>query len=162
MDFENFFYVILAVIYFLSRVLKGRKNVPKESQPDEEAPASSGKKPVTFEDLLKEFGVDQEEEPKEAEEPQAIEEEATTKEETRPTYSDDESKAIFEKSIKEAEKASRKSTAIGERKLTFKEFEPYQEEDDSNEFATEIKELLQESEGGKKAVVLSEILNRKY
>lgn len=162
MDIENYFYVILAVIYFLSRVLKGKKQIPQEDSYEEQE--STGKKTVTFEDLLKEFTDEKE---VEIEEPEAVEEAPIEPvEDQRPRsyrspYSDEETKSIFEKSIREAENISQ-DEAGEENKLIFKEFKPYQEEDDTNEFATELKEMLQSADGGKKAIILSEILTRRY
>lgn len=161
MDFENYFYVILAIIYFLSRVLKGKKQAPEDESYDQ--PETTGKKPVTFEDLLKEFTEEKSVEP----EPEVVVEEPVREvQDRRPKsyrspYSDEESKSIFEKSIKEAEMLS-KEEKPAENKLTFKEFKPYQEEEEVEGFATEIREMLQSGDGGKKAIILAEILNRRY
>ncbi len=160
MDFENYFYVILAIIYFLSRVLKGKKQAPEDESYDQ--PETTGKKPVTFEDLLKEFTEDKSVEP----EPEVVQESVREVEDSRPKsyrspYSDEESKSIFEKSIKEAEMLS-KGEEPAEKKLVFKEFKPYQEEEETTGFATEIREMLQSGDGGKKAIILAEILNRRY
>ena len=170
MDFENFFYVILAVIYFLSRFLKGRKQAPREDESYEQ-PEDTGKKPVTFEDLLREFTQEKEQQQpsQEVTEVEVVEEEPfrPARESSRKTYqspySDEESKSIFERSIREAKdlaKTNKQST--DDKSLVFKEFKPYQEEEESNLFATELKEMLQSGDGGKKAIILSEILNRRY
>ena len=162
MDFENIFYVILAVIYFLSRVFKKRKEVPPAESEGQEQ--QTGRKPISFEDLLKEFGVEEEEQKPQLEEAEVEEEDAretqSIEEEYRSRYSDEEAQSIFEKSIKEAEEV--KGEQVVNESLTFKEFKPYQEQKDSNEFAEEINDLLQSEDGGKKAIVLAEILNRKY
>jgi len=159
MDFENFFYVILAVIYILSRVLKARKRQPKETyqEPETDTP----KKPVSFEDLLKGFGVDQEEDENEPE-PVVEEEQEENQGQYEPQYSDEESKSIFEKSIKEAEKVTDYSQTEESKDLISKKFKPYQKEEDSDDFAEKIKDMLRSDEGSKKAIILSEILNRKY
>lgn len=162
MDLENLVYVALAVIYFLSRVFKKRKQAPTES-PEESSQPQPGKRPVSFEDLLKEFGVDKgvEEQKEEKDEVDDFQEEKET-DEYRSRYEDEEAQSVYEKSIKEVELTSEKEEAESNKGLVFKEFKPYQEEDDSNEFASEIRELLQSEDGGKKAIVLGEILNRKY
>ena len=164
MEFENFFYVILAVIYILSRVLRNRKKVAQDETLMDKQP-KQGKKRVTFEDLLKEFGVDQKDkEIKEVEREvvQEVEEIEEPPREYKSLHSDEEAKSIFEKSIKEAELISEKEASADKKALAFEEFKPYQQKDESNEFAIEIRELLQTPYGGKKAVILAEILNRKY
>ncbi len=160
MDLENLVYVVLAVIYFLSRVLKKRKEKPVEEQEEGSQPKQK-RKPISFEDLLKEFGADQLDEKKEeAEEPEF--EEVEDVDEYSSRRPDEEARTIFEKSIKDAELVAKTKEPEDDKKLVFKEFKAYQEEEDSNELVSEIKELLQSEDGGKKAIVLGEILNRKY
>ncbi len=157
MDIENIFYVILAVIYILSRVLKARK---KPVLPDSvEEPETTSRKPkVSFEDLLKDFGnPDQSQQTEKIPEPIEATE-IINKDEIRP---DDESRNIFQKSIDEATKYSEKDEQT--EVLQFKGLKPYEKDsDEENEFVKEIHEMLSSGEEGKKAIVLSEILNRKY
>lgn len=163
MDFENIVYVVLAVIYFVSRVMKKRKQVPSEQSQEEPEP-SQGRKPVSFEDLLKEFGVDKEQgEEKEVKETplEKFEEIKEDVDEYGSRYSDEEAQSAYEQSVKEAGLLSEPEKKEDNR-LVFEEFKPYQEEDDTNEVASEILELLEDEDGGKKAIILSEILNRRY
>ncbi len=164
MEFENYFYVLLAVIYILSRVLKNRRKVAQDETLMDKQP-KQGKKPVSFEDLLKQFGAEKEGEEIEKVEREVVQEVEEIEEpprEYKSIHSDEEAKSIFEKSIKEAELISEKEATAENKALAFKEFKPYQKKDESNEFANEIRELLQTPYGGKKAVILAEILNRKY
>ncbi|MEQ9423174.1 MAG: hypothetical protein RJQ09_02060 [Cyclobacteriaceae bacterium] len=163
MDFENVFYVILAIIYILSRVLKAKKQ-PEPTETSDDQPTGKGSKPVSFEDLLKEFGRTEEVESEPVEEIKPVEKEE--KRDHTPSYdrrfSDDEAKSIYEKSIAQAEKFEHEGEQPDGKPLIFKEFKPYAEESDKNEFVEEIKDMFNEGDGGKKAIVLSEILNRKY
>ena len=45
---------------------------------------------------------------------------------------------------------------------TSSRFKSFEEEEEDNSFATDIKRSLSEPESAKKAIILSEILNRKY
>ncbi|MDA0194634.1 MAG: hypothetical protein O2887_03955 [Bacteroidetes bacterium] len=157
MDIENIFYVVLAVIYILSKVMKARK---KPMLPDtvDEAESASERPKVTFEDLLKEFGNP--EQPQKTEKiPEARQAtEIINYDKIRP---DNESREIFQKSIDEAAKYSGNNEEQEGTRL--KGFKPYQNDlDEDNEFVEKIQEMLSSGEGGKKAVVLAEILNRKY
>ncbi len=146
----------------MSRVLKKRKQVPTETTEEGNQPPQ-GKRPVSFEDLLKKFGVDQEVDDQKEEQGEVDDcQEEVEVDEYRSRYTDEEAQSIYEKSIKEARLISATEEAELDGKLEFKEFKPYQEEDDSNEFVSEIREILQSKDGGKKAIVLGEILNRKY
>jgi len=157
MDIENLLYVVLAVVYILSKVMKARKK--KQETGEEDVPQSTGRKPqVSFEDLLKEFGGGN----------QADEIDEVPELITKPKLdvsqghlSDDEKRLIFQKSIDEA--AINTSNVERTKELTFKGFETYQgASDDGFEFSDELREMLKEGDGGKKAIVLGEILNRKY
>ena len=80
---------------------------------------------------------------------------------TTRVFADEESKRIYEQSIsqvKSQEDELEKQLAIA--KSRFKEFEIQEEE--SSAVRDEIVEMLQSPEGAKKAIILSEILNRKY
>jgi HEPN domain-containing protein len=156
MDFENFFYVILAVIYILSRVLKAKKKAPQETY--DETEGEPPKKTVTFEDLLKEFtGAEEEEIPEPVVEPAP----EVRPKRYEPKYTDEESRSIFEKSIKAAEEVGSSDKPKESKQLIFKEFEPYQQEE-PEVLAEEIADMLRSEDGSKKAIILSEILNRKY
>lgn len=80
---------------------------------------------------------------------------------TTRVFADEESKRIYEKSISQVKNQEDELEKQLERaKSRFKEFEIQEEQ--TSAVREEIVEMLQSSEGAKKAIILSEILNRKY
>ncbi|MEQ9306298.1 MAG: hypothetical protein RJQ14_20460 [Marinoscillum sp.] len=175
-DIQFWLYLVFGAIYFLARFLKKKKPENSPSRPGQDTSSGQGetRKPVTFEELLKEFteGRDEKEE-EEIEKPEPVEarqlvKERKWQEENKPEefeegvtrrFSDDESKRIYQESIQRAEGS----------KIEFKRDEHFksklqriEDEGEGNDIAAEIKEMLQDRTQAQKAVVLSEILNRKY
>ena len=165
-DFSFWWYIIAAVIYFLTR---GKKKQQPNSRPgsDNNPPKSQ---PKSFEELLKEITEGRpQEEPTYEQEPVVIEPaEAETEEENRRlegerrAFADEESRRVYEESIKMAEGAD----------IEFAPDESFQEprlfkgsgtDDEEEEWsiADEIRDGLNSAEA-KKAVIYSEILNRRY
>lgn len=167
-DFSFWWYIIAAVIYFLTRSKK-KKTPP--ARPGTENNPPQTQRPKSFEELLKEIteGPQEVEEPRQ--EPVVVkpdptfekpkEEKSIRLEGERRMFADDESRKIYEESIKMAEGAD----------LEFKPNEHYRsprifkgpesEEEESSTFADEIRDGLNSDEA-KKAIIYAEILNRKY
>ncbi len=173
-DFQFWLYIIFAVIYFISRGLKKKK-------PQSQGPAPTNrpqqqtrpqKQPVSFEELLKEFTdgkVDDEpqatvQETAERERQKIQETESEAEKDIRlegrnRKFADDESKKIYEDSIKRAEQGlSYKREGVFKSKMKRK----IEEKETNSAIASDIKTMLNDAEDAKKAVILSEILNRKY
>jgi hypothetical protein len=165
-DFSFWWYIIAAVIYFLTRGKK-KKEQPNSRPGSENNPPKS--QPKSFEDLLREIteGRTQEEQPTYKQEPIEIEEEEVEEdnrrlEGERRAFADDESRKVYEESIKMAEGADLEFEPDEKYKTPrlFKGLEKQQEEKEWS-IADEIRDGLNSSEA-KKAVIYSEILNRKY
>jgi len=167
-DFSFWWYIIAAVIYFLTR---GKKKKPQQSRPGSENNPPGENRPKSFEDLLKEITegrLEDEQPPPKVEQRPLVVKEPIEREEVkdrklvreRRVFADDESKRVYEESIKMAEGAD----------LAFEPDENYKQprlfateeaEDDEPTIADEIRDGLDTSEA-KKAVIYAEILNRKY
>ncbi len=164
-DFSFWWYIIAAVIYFLTRGKK-KKEQPNSRPGSENNPPPS--QPKSFEDLLREITEGRkEEEPSYKQEPVEItqeeeEEDNHAFEGERRVFADDESRKVYEESIKMAEGADLKFEPAEQ----FKEPRLFKgvssiEDEEEHTIADEIRDGLNTSEA-KKAVIYSEILNRKY
>ncbi|MEP1032310.1 hypothetical protein [Ekhidna sp.] len=164
-DFSFWWYIIAAVIYFLTRGKK-KKNQPNSRPGSENNPPTS--QPKSFEDLLKEITEGRPaQEPTIQQEPVIIDTDDSEKENQRfegdkRFFADDESRRVYEESIKMAEGAD----------IEFAPDENFQEprlfkgvqkdsEDEEWSIVNEIHDGLNTSEA-KKAIIYSEILSRKY
>lgn len=175
-NIQTWVYVIFAVIYFLSRALKKKK--PQEqadnrptSALDTEEPTTS--KPTSFEDLLEEITgmreIKEDIKPSSPKNKEIIEKPIEVAKKPEPKFeegrtrrfSDDESRKIYERSIARAESSSEGKDDDDYARLKSK-LKSKTLEEDSNELAQDIKEMLQDPESAQKAVILGEILNRKY
>ena len=168
-DFNFWWYIIAAVIYFLTRSKK-KKQQPKRStsRPGTENQPPKGQ-PKSFEELLKEITegrtVEEEEvEPTFSQEPVVIREEDREEsirlEGEKRTFADDESRRVYEESIKMAEGADIAFEPDDDyRKSTL--FKGSKEEEEERTIADEIRDGLSTDEA-KKAVIYSEILSRRY
>lgn len=170
-DFNFWWYIIAAVIYFLTR---GKKKKQEQSRPGTENAPSTQERPKSFEDLLREIteGNQAVEEKTIVQEPVVIEEKPYEVEErkretqrseegSRRAFADDESRKVYEESIKMAEGADiefKPNEHFAEPRL-FKGSEVNEEEEWT--IADEIRDGLNTSEA-KKAIIYSEILTRKY
>ncbi len=156
-DIQIVLYILFLVIALISRVMKSRKQeAPKtasKSSPTQNKPAKS----LTFEELLREFTEQpQPEAKKAAQEVEVVDyEDFDYKDET-------EIQRIYEDSIK-ASKQFEQSTHSEDDRHTgnFRHFEGYSEKDVEEE-ESEYALLLQDEESAKRAIILSEIINRKY
>ncbi|WP_420318877.1 hypothetical protein [Ekhidna sp.] len=165
-DFNFWWYIIAAVIYFLTRGKKKKDQSPSRPGSENKPPQQS--QPKSFEELLKEITEGRtEEEPTPRQEPVVIKQDDSEKENIRlegerRSFADDESRRVYEESIKMAEGAD----------LEFKPDENFHspslfkgakkiEEEEEWTIADEIRDGLNTNEA-KKAVIYSEILSRKY
>lgn len=182
-DLNIWWYLIAAVIYFITRAKKKKKGQdtsprsqqprPNSSRPGSENNPPPGQAPKTFEDLLKEITGEREVEPEPVrQEPMVIANEKTAREleEERRTeqrrlegerraFADEESRRVYEESIKQAEGSDLKF----ERHEHFKKLRATEvaTDEDTYTFADEIRDGLSSSEA-RKAVIYAEILNRRF
>ncbi len=171
-DNKIWFYIIAAVIYFLTRKKK-KKQQQKQPQPEvarESNRPQQQKKPVSFEDLLKEITEGREEELSEPEvqviEPEpVIEEGKPRKEKDRVRhFADDESRRIYEESITHAQEFEPGHDHKFEPDDDYASSKLFKEHmvDEGPTIADEIRESLQSTDSARKAIIYSEILNKKY
>ena len=163
-DFSIWWYLIAAVIYFLTRGKK-KKSQEKPQPGAENTPTQT--RPKSFEELLKEITEGRvSDEPKQT--PVEIERKP---EETKPespsrlegerrAFADEESRKVYEESIKMAEG----SDIAFQRDEHFRSpslFKEDREEEKERSYAEELMDGFDTDEA-KKAVIYSEILARKY
>ncbi|MDE0472478.1 MAG: hypothetical protein OXH57_11110 [Ekhidna sp.] len=163
-DFNFWWYILAAVIYFLTR--RKKKQPQKGSAPNTENTPQKNQRPKSFEELLQEItGGNQPELPKQepveikTEKKQLSEDEkAIQGEEEERVFTDDESRHVYEESVRMAEKAD---SPFG-RDDHFKEPRLFQEKDDNKK--SYFEELMDgfDTDEAKRAVIYSEILNKKY
>ena len=164
-NLENYLYVLFAVIYIISRIIKARSKQKKESPQQQTHRHSQAqpkpKKGFSFEDILKEFekNLAGEGEEMEHEKPLPVKEIKHVKPSAIPV------KPALEKSQNPYEAyqgnsfKSIKEEIEMEKESSFSRSENYSIKDD---VANEYVKMLQNPEGFKNAIVLSEIINRKY
>lgn len=181
MDEKILIYVIIGIIYFLFNRLK--KKAPEDEQEGErpsESPADYNKpKPVSFEDLLREITegkqpkavqpvreqkaaytppkpqpayVDYDDEIEEEE--KSLEKVAFDQERTNEIYENAKKQAFARPSLEESLKLADVNTSFGK----FKEFEVKSERNILSEYTKD----LRDPKGFKRALILSEVLNRKH
>lgn len=178
-DLELYIYIALGAIYFLSRVFRKKKPVspPRKHHDSDSGDAyeqpSRKEKPVTFEDLLKEFTGQKEKHEYEYEEDAEELEESYNEEKY---LREEEDKLIDEyetdeevkyKSYEEIYNVKRDFKTLDEQvKLEStekKRFDEYKIEKSVNiHTAKRYRELLQNKDSIKDAIILKEILDRKY
>ena len=156
-DIQLLIYIIFVVVALLSRFLSKKKALPPRD-PGQEGPEE---KPVSFEDLLREFSektreVREHSTPMTKAAPQKVERKQEYRQET---ISDEEVTRRFEESVRAAKIEKVPESALSDRLVHFKNYET---EDEGNPFAESIREMLKNPDDVAKAVVLSEIINRKY
>ena len=169
-NYENYLYILFAVIYIISRIIKARSKQKKEQQPQSQGQTSGPsvpqnqqkpKKAFSFEDILKEF-----EKNLAGEEESAHEKPLPVKEiqyeqpapvavkqvkETPNPY--DSYQGTPYRSIKEEIELDK------EKESSFVRSENYSIK---TSVASEYVKMLQDPQGFKNAIVMSEIINRKY
>ena len=172
-DIQTWIYIIIGLIYFIVRALK--KKVPDPSdQPlpnsGESQPADTQRRrPMTFEELLKEF-TDPQGSREESQEIEVIEEEPVRekqKEEfieegkTR-RFSDEESRRVYEESIKKAEGYELEYNTDEKYHTEKLKAIIHDHEVEEDTLVDDIKDMLDDPRDARKAIILSEILNRRY
>jgi hypothetical protein len=189
-DMDNiqfWIYIIFAIIYFIAKNArkKPNKKAPSDSNRRGGQQQTQRPQPQSFEDLLEEITGRK----SLKEEPVVIDEADEINQETEERYlapkpwqekeeeirrrneieregnnrrfADDESRRIYEESIRRAEGANidyRPDESYSDKKVLRETAEDIEE----NAFVTDINNMLSNSDSAKKAVILSEILNRKY
>lgn len=164
-DFNFWWYIIAAVIYFLTR---GKKKKPQQKSRPGTENSSPKSQPKSFEDLLREITegrVTQEPQQETVEVQPKEEQNATTKERFKKSgeqraFADDESRRVYEESIKMAEGAD----IAFEPDENFKEPRLFKKESNQATERSYAEELMDgfDADEAKKAVIYSEIFNRKY
>lgn len=183
MDSQFWIYLIIGIIYLISRVMKKAENQPKDipgPKPGRQIsyentpPPIEKPKQLTFEELLKEITeakqpkkpVYETVEPKTeyidyddqiGEEEQDLEDvnyDYRKKDKLYNDYEEAKKEAFFRPSLEETMNVADTNMSFGK----FKEFEQVQQRNLLEEYTKEF----QDPEGLKKAVVMAEILNRKF
>lgn len=167
-NLQFWIYVAFGVIYFITRVMKKK---PKAPNPNQESPLEPGeevgRQPASFEELLQEITQKRPEKMRPVEAAEEFDQPAEEMEVSRPVdhsgegrtrhFADDESRAIYERSIQEAEKEPEiEPVPESQYKINIKS------RSEEVEYTSDIHDLLSDADSAKKAVILSEILTRKY
>lgn len=152
-DIQLILYIIFVAIAILTRVFKSKKKEQPQPQQQSEAEEyeTSSPKPKSFEDLLKEFTG----------ESTAVETEVSSYEEEYEADDEIETYENVDSNPKELKTIDELVDLEDDRHTgNFKHFAGYEEleENVNNEFV----EALQDEEGARKAIIFSEIINRKY
>lgn len=148
-------YIVILVIGLLSQLLKKKKPEPEEpGHRESDAPAK------TFEDLLREFTQERspERQPSRREMYDEIDSLEDDYEDEIPN--DEEIEEIYKRSIYQGEPEKPK-VAESDRPL-FGHFKEFEKKNETSQLAEEIKSELSSPESAAKAIIYSEILNRKY
>jgi hypothetical protein len=180
-DFKIWFYVIVGVIYLLSRVLKQKNKPATDFEDDGPAPTeTTGKRPMTFEELLKEITDSKSPQSQTPASQPAMKPEAYK---PRPAYvdydddlgdeaqdqEDEEYKPdprtfdIYEKAKKEAfyRPSLEETMKVEDTKPTYGRFDKFSLKKKGT-LLREYTNQLRTKAGFKRAVVLNEILNRRF
>lgn len=166
-DSKIIWYIVLGAIYFLSKAF-GKKKKPVEEQApyaedenyEPESP-SQKQKPSSFDDILKELSkeiIPTEPDPL----PKEIEEEEFKPlvSETTPLPSHT-PKTEYELKVEAANQLPSKAP-IEREKPVYARNEKFVIEEEENEIAQELHDILSEEDGPKKALILTEVFNRRY
>ncbi len=172
-NIQFWLYVIIAVIALIAQMRKKKRDQSAPAQPrpgrtsaqsqqeiGEESRREVVNKPVSFEDLLKEILEAKEPAIPEPEPEEYLEVEKETK---YREYEKDETFDLYKKSAKEAAESKTLEESIRklESQVKYEHFEHYEVESAEHPAARLLKEL-KEPGGMKKAIIFSEILNRKH
>lgn len=178
-DFRIIFYVILGIIFVVSRIVKANKSTNQPpKRPGVNRPQQGSRQgkpaPASFEDILKEFGEKVEEKSLSREKSVVRQQESRPKprayeqkfEEGRDRmFADEESRRVYEESIKRSEGFDIKfgeDINFGSKRTKFGEGAIRKDIHQKNPLIRSIKKDLKDKDGIRKAFILSEILNRRY
>lgn len=165
-NIQFWLYAAFGLIYFIVKQMK-KKNARNESQDVEEDTFEPQRRPASFDELLKEFtqGKEVEEELEEQyyESPEVDSTDYSQENVGHRQFADEESKKIYEQSIVQSEgydlKFERDSDFSMKKSLRINREE---DEDEGKSVGEEIFESLRDPNEARKAIILSEILTRKY
>lgn len=184
MDEKIIFYIVLGIIYFVVNALKKKK---PENEPGPDRPPSRPQphkpQPVSFEDLLREI-TEGKQRPKSSETPSTaqkttyrqplpkpqpayvdydddLEEEAKRLENT--SFDDDRSNKAYEEAKKMAfnRPSLEETMTLDQVNTTYGRFKEFDKKEEPGLLAEYVQDL-RDPKGFKKALILSEILNRKH
>jgi hypothetical protein len=158
-DIGNLVYVLVFIVWFLSRIFgkKGKKAIPKSptgdqnepesSYPERRVPSESTTPPVTFEDILRELtGVP----------PATRASEPEVEQEFETYYSDDVPETSFEVLEPELEIPPKSIYKIPKLK------EKKSKKQQSSKAARQAVKMLRSKQGARQAFIMKEIFDRKY
>lgn len=163
-------YLVFVAFALLSRFLSKKKNPAEGKSRPQNTQQGKSKRQPSFEELLREF-TEGPQETKEPEPTQPTREYQTMEGQTYETQNydtlytnDEEARAIYEKSIKESEKLKTIDELVDYDKVKTKldHFEAYDTDEKGTTYAERLRKELQKPDEIKKAIIYSEILNRKY
>lgn len=176
-DFRIIIYIVGALIYFFVKNKRKKAQEATNQPPVSKRPTISSER-KSFEDLLKEI-TEQANQKKQEQEEEFFEPEVQTRKtydereeevehkpissQSRRTFADDESRKVYERSIKQAEGFDLKfeeNAKYHSKKLKTSHLN-HSTSPKKNQLAKEIREGLR-GDTAKKAVIYSEILNRKF
>ena len=181
MDAQFWIYIIIGVIYFLSRLLKKPEQQPEESpdqkRPERRPPLQTEQTPtqrprqLTFEELLREITEGKEAQKRQPEpEPEFQSMEDVLKDEARSledvTYDEAENAKVFkryeEAQMQVAERRSLEETLhLKDTVVDFRKFDAF-ESRKKKSLADDYIKLIRNPQTLRQAVVMSEILKRKF
>lgn len=160
MDDNLIYYLVIGAIYLISRLLKKKKAVKPiaptstinetEDYQEQIPQQQDTQKPASFEDMLKE-----------------ISQEYTDKKEPEPTIAEVEEPVELTEPIIEKEELTTEQKYVKKRKEEIakedrrRELRRLEVEEDGHD-SHDVLELLREEGGAANAIILSEIMNRKY
>lgn len=177
-DLQLYIYLALAAIYFLSRAFKSKKSnrspgkLPDSDQHnDRPEDQSQRERPISFEDLLREFSGQKEkkelEKYEEAEVDEMIdyEEEIVPEEIKQPSYAayNDPVYGNYDEVSQGKDKYKTLEEEIEIEKLANDRFNEYKiDKNESANYASRIRKFLHDKDSIKDAIILKEVLDRKY
>lgn len=176
-DIRVVIYVIAGIIFVVSRIIKANKakdNAPQKPTGTNRPQPRNKPAPASFEDILKEFGEKVEEKSITREKP--VVQQSAPKPKPKPIerkyeegrdrrFADEESRRIYEESVKRSEGFDIKFGAdsnFASKRTKFGEGAIRKDNHAKNPLIASIRNDLKSKDGIKKAFILNEILTRKY
>lgn len=161
MDKEILIYIVFIAIAIISRLLKSNKNrskAPSAPPQQRETPSQRPGGAKSFEELLREFTGENT-----STEPRSLETVETEYESYEHIPSDDEIRETYERSVNQAKKLKTLDEQVDLEDIRTKsKYFADDEMKEENSVASDILESLKDPDGARRAVILSEIINRKY
>ena len=148
-------YIIFVLFAIVSRLLKSNKAKPAPKslgrEEGESHQENSRKRQMSFEELLREFTEEKEVPPEVQDVSKPVHE----------AIDDDEVRRVYERSIRDSEKYDERHANDDRHTGNFQHFAHYSEAD-TEESQSEFARLLSDGDEVRKAVIMKEILDRKY